>query len=406
MNNIYAAKLKDVEQLKKSSSGGMFFALAEKILSEGGSVIAACYDYENNKLEHILIREKNELSKALGSKYMQSDTKSIFEYLKILPNDRQHLFIGTGCQVAAAMSYARISKIDVSKVIFTDIICHGVPSPMIWSDFISELENQNGKIEYLTFKDKRRGWLHPYAYVKTEDGKEHSIDEYVKIFHGGCALRPSCYFCPYTSVERETDITIGDFWGIENKKPEFYDANGVSLVLVHTVKGKEFMSSISETIDMIESSEQECLQKNLMHPTEIPDYRDNFWDDYHNKGIRYVCTKYGRMSIFSKVKNKINKLFKKKDNYRWILPNYFCDKKEVLENITNYKICSKLVKHKENCCGCGNCGAVCPVDVIEMSYDKEGFLYPNVNIEKCINCGKCEKACSFKAEQIKKGYMS
>ncbi len=124
-----------------------------------------------------------------------------------------------------------------------DIICHGAPSPLLWREYVTHLECiHKGKVTNLTFKDKRNGWLRPTACVKIFN-KEISIADYVRFFFSDVPLRPSCYQCPFAKIERETDMTIGDFWHIEEKKPEFYDSEGNSLLLIHTEKGSAFLSS-------------------------------------------------------------------------------------------------------------------------------------------------------------------
>ena len=119
------------------------------------------------------------------------------------------------------------------------MICHGAPSSGLWKDYIQKIENKyNAKINYITFKNKRNGWEFPSTFVKIED-KEVSIKPYSDWFYMGWTLRKSCYKCPYTKIDRNSDITIGDYWGIQNVMPDFYDKNGISLVITHTEVGNE-----------------------------------------------------------------------------------------------------------------------------------------------------------------------
>ena len=126
-----------------------------------------------------------------------------------------------------------LPTILIVTVYIVDIICHGSPSPKMWREYAESIQKKDGKITYLTFKDKRNGWKSPTAYVKV-NGAEKPIKDYVKVFYNRCALRPSCYECPYATIERKTDMTIGDFWHIEETIPDFYDPNGNSLFLIHT----------------------------------------------------------------------------------------------------------------------------------------------------------------------------
>ena len=301
---IYALRIKDQHELLKSSSGGAFTAFSDYFLENGNAIVSAVYNYEDNQTEFMLYTTKKERDKARGSKYMQAYPMNSFQDAEnwIKAHDKKVLFVGTGCQAEGFRRYAEIKKFS-KKIIIVDIICHGTPSPKLWKDYI------NKKIEYLTFKDKRNGWMRPFAYILC-NGKEVPIKDYVSIFNKNLALRPSCYNCPYTTLHRKTDITIGDFWGIDKVLPKFYSQEGNSLVLIHTEQGNELFELIRDKIDWKESNERDCLQPNLISPTEKPREREVFWDDYRRKGISYVLKKYTRISLTARIKNKIFSILK------------------------------------------------------------------------------------------------
>ena len=190
-----------------------------------------------------------------------------------------------------------------------DIICHGSPSPKLWREYAKSIERKDGKITYLTFKDKRNGWKFPTAYVMV-GGQEYSIRDYVKVFYNRCMLRPSCYECPYATTERKTDITIGDFWHIEETIPDFYDPNGNSLFLIHTNRGEELFEKIKNDLDYRLSNTTQCWQPNLEAPTKKSEQREEFWNDYQKKGIDFVMKKYGTVSMKTKIKNKLLKIMR------------------------------------------------------------------------------------------------
>lgn len=144
--------------------------------------------------------------------------------------------------------------------------------------------------------------------VAVINGEEIPLNQYVKMFYNRCALRPSCHVCPYATTERKTDITIGDFWYIEEKIPDFYDPAGNSLFLVHTKRGVELFEQLKEAIDYRESNTTECCQPNLEHPTPVSEKRDTFWKDYEKHGVDYIVKKYGTVSVMTKVKNKVKKI--------------------------------------------------------------------------------------------------
>ena len=129
------------------------------------------------------------------------------------------------------------------------------------------------------------------------------------MFYNRCALRPSCHECPYATTERKTDLTIGDFWHIEETIPDFYDPTGNSLFLIHTDRGERLFDSIKGNLDYRLSDTQQCWQKNLEAPTPVSEQRNEFWKDYRRGGIEFIMRKYGNVSLKTKVKNKIIKFW-------------------------------------------------------------------------------------------------
>lgn len=314
---VYAGRVKDKSVLLKSSSGGAFTALSDYFLNHGNAVIATVYNYENHTAEYCLIQTKDERDKALGSKYMQSKPGEIFNkaynWLKVNSN-KELLFVGMGCQADGFMKYAEMKNIR-DRVYIIDIICHGSPSPKLWREYAMSLEKGKGKITYLTFKDKRYGWNAPTALVKI-NGNEISIYDYVRVFYNRCALRPSCHECPYTTTKRKTDMTIGDFWHIEDTIPDFYNANGNSVFLIHTDKGKKLFDNIKNNLDYRLSDTKQCWQKNLEMPTPVSEHRQEFWRDYHKWGINYIIKKYGALPLKTKIKNKFLRIFTRNHSHK------------------------------------------------------------------------------------------
>lgn len=303
---VYAGRLKDKSALMSSSSGGAFSALSDYFLDNGNAVVAAVYNYENNMTEFQMLLDKDQRDKAKGSKYMQSKSGDIYckAYHWLVENpERKLLFVGMGCQADGFRKFSELKGIR-DQVYVVDIICHGSPSPKLWREYAESIQRKAGKITYLTFKDKRNGWKSPSAYVEM-NGEERSIKDYVKIFYNRCALRPSCYECPYATTERQTDMTIGDFWHIEETIPDFYDSNGNSLFLIHTDRGEKVFEEIKGKLDYRMSDTTQCWQTNLEAPTKKSERRDEFWNDYQKKGIDFVMRKYGTVPMKTKIKNKL-----------------------------------------------------------------------------------------------------
>ena len=305
---VFAGRLKDREQLLRSSSGGAFTAVSDLFLREGGAVVCSTYDYETHREYFAIVTDQADRDKARGSKYVQSSPGTVFKeaetWLK-KHGDRPLLFVGVGCQAAGMIRYSK-TKGFRDRVTVVDIICHGAMSPKLWKDYMDLLESKNGKAEYITFKDKRNGWKAPVA-AATTGGREVSLKDYVHVFYSKMALRPSCHKCPWAAVDRGSDLTIGDFWGIEKALPAFYSEDGVSLFLIHTEKGQALFERAKEALITAESNKEDCLQPNLVRPTPVSDKRQQFWRDYEKRGIGYIVKRYGKDPLPRIVKRKTMK---------------------------------------------------------------------------------------------------
>lgn len=141
------------------------------------------------------------------------------------------------------------------------------------------------------------------------NGQEVSIEGYSNWFYGGYSIRESCYSCPYTKVNRSTDLTIGDFWGVKERFPDFFDSNGVSLILTHTKIGEDFFNRIKGKVSWREISKQDCQQPRLNSPAQKPQKYNCFWDDINTKGIEYCEDEYKEENKVS-LKFRIKKILK------------------------------------------------------------------------------------------------
>lgn len=314
IHKIYAVKAKDEDILEKSSSGGMFTILSDWMFSNQGAVISAIYNNLSHKVEFYLYDDVSTRNSARGSKYIQADMAGIFtkayEWLQKNPG-KKLLFIGTGCQAAGFAEY--ISKKNVrDRVFVVDLICHGAPSPGLWKEYATSLEKkQKGKISKITFKDKRNGWLKPSVYAIVND-KEISIKGYSSWFYGEYSIRESCYQCPYTKIKRNTDITIGDFWGVNLKYPEFYSPMGVSLAIIQSEAGQKIFNELKKDVDYMKISSEDCMQPRLISPANRPKNCDKFWNDVERKGLAYCERKYKEIdtnTFLFRAKRKLKRFF-------------------------------------------------------------------------------------------------
>lgn len=267
----FAARIKEDAVRLKSSSGGAFTVISNAILRNGGVVCGAVYD-DDMQVVHKCAINSFERDKMRGAKYVQSNLNSAFgEMEAALKEGSNVLFSGTPCQVAAAKK--RFAKY-AEQLTTVDLICHGVPQVSVWNEYINYLQNFYGKriVDY-KFRDKSKSWRQYHAVVTFDDGSKASdtpqIDSYIEIFRYDLALRASCAKCPYASIHRQGDITIGDFWGIQNHFPEMDDDRGVSALMLNSEKGKAFAEILSDEMWLTPCDAQQIAagQPNMSKPS-------------------------------------------------------------------------------------------------------------------------------------------
>ncbi|MDU5544580.1 MAG: Coenzyme F420 hydrogenase/dehydrogenase, beta subunit C-terminal domain, partial [Clostridium perfringens] len=284
----YASAAVDKNIVLTSSSGGVFTSISEEFIKAGGIVYGCSMENTDNGLfpKHIRVSNINELKKLQGSKYVQSDLGNCFIELK---NDLllgvKVMFSGTPCQVAALYSFLGNNKTDLLYTV--DIVCHGVPSINFFRDYISNLNKKvKGQIINFRFRDKSNGWRLQGAidYIDNNGKKKtklinSEVSSYFKLFLESSTYRDSCYNCKYTNKHRPGDITLGDYWGIENVHPEYLtrnlgtleQKNGISCVLVNTLKGSELLNDFGVKLILKESSFSNVSAGNdqLNYPSEV-----------------------------------------------------------------------------------------------------------------------------------------
>lgn len=299
-----------------SSSGGIFTEIASYILNNDGSVYGAAF---NNKfeVEHIRIDNIKDIYKLQGSKYVQSKIGDIFLYVKKdLEEGKKVLFTGTPCQIEGLLSF--LDK-KYNNLYTQDIICHGVPSPKAWNKYINEFE---GDIKSISFRDKTYGWNKFSMKIETDkDQYIETLDKdcFLQSFLKNLNLRKSCYNCKFKSINRKSDITLADCWGIENINKEYFDDEGTSLVLIHSNKGKDLYNKIKNNLIQTEIDLDKAIIYNtaINKSVELNDKRDKFLrniDRYNYKELLYRCTKptiVDKVKKFSiRLKNKIKRIIK------------------------------------------------------------------------------------------------
>lgn len=312
-SQVYAVKNNNQEQLLRSASGGAFTAMAHWMIDKGG-IVLGCSWGDNMMPYHRSINNMNSISCLQGSKYVQSRIND--SYLKVrtyLNNGIYVLFSGTPCQCAGLRSFLRK---PYDQLICVELICHGVPSAHFFRDYLDLLEKKlNGKIIDVKFRDKKKGWgaLLNITY-KNNRGKVKnyylSVAESYYYFYYFCGnmYRPSCYFCKYASSSRNSDFTIGDYWGVKKTHPEINTDLGVSVMLANTLKGKSLVGELSDYMQIVPSTMEGAARENgqLVKATHHNTSFDFLWDIYCEKGASgldvYYRNVYKRKIILGKIK--------------------------------------------------------------------------------------------------------
>ena len=265
---FYAAQNNAPLIRESSSSGGVFSALANKVLQKDGAVCAAIYN-KDFAVSHKIVVSKEETAQMRGAKYSQSHASHLFPELEsMLKAGKQVLFVGTPCQCAGLKAY--LGK-DYGNLLLVDMICHGVPSPLVWQAYINRrktLDAGEGKLAAIDLRNKSTGWSR-YAYsvkFSYENGAVYSAvqgqDPFMRGFTGDMYLRPSCSACSFKGVHRCSDLTLGDCWGIWDTHPEFDDNRGTSLLMIHSARGKTIWNEISKDFRILELNEEEAIRQN------------------------------------------------------------------------------------------------------------------------------------------------
>lgn len=309
------------EEIRKvSSSGGIFTLLAEEVLKDGGVVFGAMFDDKFNVV-HGWIEDINDICKMRGSKYVQSEIKDSYNNVKkFLEQGRKVLFTGTPCQVSGLINF--LGK-QYPNLYTQDIICHGVPSPKVWRKYIQyRRKKDKSSPASISFRDKKHGWKlfsMKFAYENMEYVQDINHDIYLKAFLRNIALRDSCYSCRFKDSSKvSADITLGDFWGIEQVAPEFNDNKGVSAVILNTEKGLGIFKEISSNIIKKEIDIDTIVKYNsaLTKSVSPSKNREKFFADLDKKDFDELASKYLKEpSVFRKIASKIKRSLLKNENY-------------------------------------------------------------------------------------------
>ena len=262
----FGARVKEDAVRYASSSGGVFPLLADYVLQRQGAVFGAAWG-EHMEVLHKEARTSEELEGLKRTKYVQSRLEGVYRRIEaLLREDKWVLFCGTPCQAHALRLFLGKPR---PKLLTADLVCYGAPSPGVWEDYVRLLERRHGgRLTAFSFRDKRNrdsGHTHAYVCGGREFAGPLSASPYCGMYFANCIIRPSCHACPYCTINRGSDFTLGDFWGIEKLRPD--DGMGHSLVMLHTEKAREVWAEVRDGLDWFPCEQEDLLQPRLLGPT-------------------------------------------------------------------------------------------------------------------------------------------
>ena len=320
----YAAKNNDEKIRLRSSSGGIFSMLAEAVLNDGGVVFGVCWD-KDWRLVFDYTESIDGLSRFRGSKYLQAHVGDA--YLKVeqfLKSGRKVLFSGTPCQIRGLKLFLRR---EYDSLLCVDIICHGVPSPGVFRRYLNEEIANVAKnkvidvdclhIDDIQFRDKRTGWKSYSLRYQLRDNNANLYSNislftdniYMRGFLQDFYLRPSCYVCSAKAGKSGADITLGDFWGIEQLKPEIDDDKGVSAVLLNTLLGKQIFEQLSVEKTLMNYAHVQQYNLAVYRSVARPQKRDKFFRS--RKSFSATIESLSKITLKEKYIFIIKNLFRK-----------------------------------------------------------------------------------------------
>jgi len=281
----YAAWHRNAQVRFESSSGGAFSALAEQVLAGGGVVFGAAFGDGFTEVSHVSARTAEELELLRGSKYVQSSTvEALRQVTERLSAGEQVLFVGTPCQVAGLR---KLLDAKTGELLTCELVCHGVPSPGVFAAYMAQQCLRYGaQTTAYNFRDKARGWKFPIVRQVFGNGRVYASWDWGDLFtHGfllNVLLRPSCYSCRFTGFPRVADITLGDYWGVGTRYPQYDDNGGTSLVLANTGLGDRLLEACVRRLFSAECDLEHAASHNfhLTNAASVPSARAVFFDAY------------------------------------------------------------------------------------------------------------------------------
>lgn len=309
MNGVYAFKNLEITD---SSSGAAFpsiISALENIYSYKGETIVVYGAIFDDNMNVVYERAVNPemYQRFRGSKYVKASLNNVLGLVeKDLNAGRVVLFSGIPCQIDAIKRILIKRNVKIDHLYLIDLICHGAPQKQYFDDFIKWLKiKYKSEVSDFSFRYQAARWKSYPVRVKLKNGKikinSYIVRQYTDLFFTGLLLSEGCYHCKYSNTNRISDITIGDFWGINHVMPDFPYRECVSEIIINTDKGKLIMDKLlAEAANNSTLVISECIddsyiqfQHNLSSPTNRPSRKEQFDLDYKENGFEYVLKKYG-----------------------------------------------------------------------------------------------------------------
>lgn len=309
-SDAYAFQLADNQKLKNSASGGFFSALCEYVIKNGGVVFGAVYS-DDFSVVHVGIDSIDQCEKFSGSKYVQSNLGDTFKQVKeLLDQGCLVCYSGVGCQIAGLNCF--LGK-EYQNLITVDLVCAGVPSPKLWSNYIDYQEGKyKSKLEYVNFRNKTYGYQSSTMLLTFDNGKIYShsgrIDPMVNFFVSGIAKRPSCYECRIKGVKRKSDFTIFDSWHAAELIGEDVDDRGYTNIIPQSLKARKLLQEITVgcVLRPIDIDKAVALDgKMFMQLPNKNNKRNEFYKTLELDGFEGCVRKYLKITFTDKVLENI-----------------------------------------------------------------------------------------------------
>lgn len=299
---VYAARNKDSKIWMCSTSGGVFPIFAREMLAQGGSVYGCAWTGDGLVAAHVRVDQVNDLHRLSQSKYVQSSTEMTYRAVQSdLVRKLPVLYSGTPCQIAGLRLF--LQK-DYAELLTIDLLCHGVPSPAMFSAYVAGLmRREKGIISDFKFRDKLRSGFRAYVSYRRPNGKRRlrlaGLEPYLVGFYREFISRESCYRCPFQQHRRAGDVTVADYWGLERHHPDLaeWSRYGASLCLINTSKGLRWEKILKVSAELAESKIEYAASMNPALDTSPelhhrPEIRGRIYRDLKEHGFDWIATRY------------------------------------------------------------------------------------------------------------------